>query len=372
LSDQYGSLEMLNFPLLYGEHAVDDFGRVHEPSAPAHLSLFEQARTPRNQGYRVVRTGGGIMDGAGHVTGFNFGRPGEKGVCVGCHAGHTLLPVHDDPQQLFFTNVAPGARISASASMNEPGNLIDLKNRKAARHWFTPEGVNPKGQWIKLHWLVPVYARELVLHNVPDTNRARVRSCKLQIFEDTLYTRLIREISFDKPLDPAGSRIPLGDALKMQALRLEFQEVQGGIYHWNAATLGEIELIASPTDPVRFQEVLDCKGKVYGPYRMDSCGQCLLPDDPKFNDCLTSTSNPPKLQNAIRIWPNPVSDRVYIAIEGPAVIRRVELCSLQGNCGNALTASFGSAYDLTQFPGGVYLLRIETDRGIFVRSVVKR
>lgn len=64
--------------MLYNEIAVDDFGRVLEVGAPANVALFEQGRTSQSLGYKISRTGGGIMDGAAHVTGFNFGKPGQK------------------------------------------------------------------------------------------------------------------------------------------------------------------------------------------------------------------------------------------------------------------------------------------------------
>ncbi|HEX5626191.1 MAG TPA: T9SS type A sorting domain-containing protein [Saprospiraceae bacterium] len=314
LNEQYGSLEMLNFPMLYNEIGVDAYGRVLEPDAPANIPLFEQARSAPERGYTIPRTGGGIMDGAAHVTGFNYGRPGQKVSCVGCHAGHSMVAVPDDPETLFFSNVAPGAKVKASSGMSPAGHVIDKKNRTASNHWFTPEGIDPKGQWLRLQWRIPFHARKIVLHNIPDTNRAQVLSCKLQLYRDTLFQNLIREIQIDSPLSPDGTELDLSDVPFMQALRLEFLECKGGIYHWNAATIGEIEVIGSVVDPARFKEVCDCKGKAYGSFRVDSCGQCLLPEDPKFNDCLTSTINPPTKFRA-DLYPVPAQDVLYLNLD---------------------------------------------------------
>lgn len=329
MSEQYGSIEALNFPLLYNELPVDDFGRVIERDAPADVPLFEQGRSARSRGYKVSRTGGGIMDGAAHVTGFNYGRPGQKVTCVGCHAGHSIIPVPEDPEELLVCNLAPGARVYVSSKMNDPGYLIDKKNYKASQHWFTPEGISPAGQWINLSWIVPFYAQKIILHNIPDPNRAQVKSCTVRVYEDSAGSTLLEQFDIDNPLSPQGTEILLSKVQKMQSLRIEFKEVTGGIYHWNAATLGEIEVIGSIIPPSRFKEICDCKGKAYGPFRVDSCGQCLLREDPKWNDCLSDVQNPEGNESYL-LYPNPVHDELIL--EGTQVCNpsRINVFDLQG------------------------------------------
>lgn len=329
LSEQYGSIEALNFPILYNELSVDDFGRVLERDAPANVPLFEQGRSSQVRGYKVSRTGGGIMDGAAHVTGFNYGRPGQKVNCVGCHAGHSIIPVPEDPAALLVCNLAPGARVNVSTRMNDPGYLIDKKNYKASQHWFTPEGISPKGQWINLSWIIPLYAQKIVLHNIPDPNRAQVKSCTVRIYEDSLGLKLLEEFNVNQPLSPQGTEILLSKVQKMQSLRFIFNEVTGGIYHWNAATLGEIEVIGSIMPPKRFKEICDCKGKAYGLYRMDSCGQCLLREDPRWNDCLTAVSNTLK-EKDWKIYPNPTSHELRIEIKKGNEIGSFKIFDLHG------------------------------------------
>ncbi|HRI32399.1 MAG TPA: hypothetical protein PLD02_01515 [Saprospiraceae bacterium] len=287
LNQQYGSLEMLDYPLLYNEINVDAYNRVFEKNAPAHVPLFEQGRSSTALGYKVPRTGGGIMDGAAHVTGFNYGRPGQHVTCVGCHAGHSVIPVPNQPDELFFTNLAPGAKIMASSSMNSPGNVIDKKNRTANQHWFTPEGVDPMGQWLKLKWLEPIYVKQIKLYNIPDTNRLRVEHCIVRLYADSSFKQLITSIDVNEKLSNMGTLLALNQVEKIQSMQVEFIKVAGGIYHWNAASLGEVEVISSNIDPATFKAICDCKGSAYGPYKLDSCGHCLLPEDPKFNDCLT-------------------------------------------------------------------------------------
>lgn len=313
LDKQYGSVEALDYPLLYNELPSDEFGRVLEPNSPANVPLFEQARSDLLLGYSVPRTGGGIMDGAAHVTGFNYGRPGQLVTCVGCHAGHSLIPVPEDPEKLLFTNLAPGAKITASNAMNAPGYVIDKKNYTASKHWFTSEGIDPKGQWLKLKWAQQFYAKSIVLHNIPDTNRLRVNQCRVTIYSDTLFQQKIDEINVSEKLSNKGTVIPLNHLPEIQSMQIDFLDVSGGIYHWNAASIGEIEVIGSAVHPDRFKEICDCKGLAYGRHSIDSCGQCLLPEDPRWNDCLTNTSGL-TTNSSLSIFPSLSNESITVTL----------------------------------------------------------
>ncbi len=373
LNDQYGSLEMLNYPLLYNEIQVDEFSRILETKAPANISLFEQGRTSVQQGYTIPRTGGGIMDGAAHVSGFNYGKPGQKVTCVGCHFGHSMIPVPEDPEKLFFTNLAPGARIKASTSMNPAGYVIDKKNFTASKHWFTPEGINPEGQWLQLKWLTPVYAKSIILHNIPDSNKASIKSCKIQVFEDSSFQNLVKEFIVKKAISPFGTKFFLDSVVKVQSLKIEFNEVTGGIYHWNAATLGELELIASPIHPDRFKEICDCKGKAYGRHLIDSCNQCLLPEDPKFNDCISLTKH---LDKALQfdIYPNPVFDELFIRILNASdKIQKISISNLDGKI---FSSNFIKQNELihlqcNNLKPGVYSLILQSQKKYYIKQFIK-
>ncbi|MBK8954961.1 MAG: T9SS type A sorting domain-containing protein [Saprospiraceae bacterium] len=370
---QFGSVEALDFPYLYNEIEIDPFNRVYEINAPANMPLFEQARSAHALGYKIPRTGGGIKDGAAHVTGFNYGRPGQKVSCVGCHAGHSRIHVPTDPIELFFTNLAPGARIKASSSMNNPGYLIDKKNYTASQHWFTPEGVSPTGQWLELKWLVPLYTKEIVLHNIPDTNRLRVRHCKVYLYEDPDFQKEIYSFDVQTSVSNKGSRLIPDSLLIIQSMRIEFLEVSGGIYHWNAASLGEIEVIASNVDPKKFKEICDCRGLAYGEHRIDSCGQCLKPDDPKWNDCLTQVEHGTK-NELFTIYPQPASDKIIVET-GPEV--RLKNCGLRiyDLSGNLLfskkISDSKTSLTLDHLSLGIYLLECYSDRKQQFQKLIK-
>ena len=71
---------------LIREAAVGANGRVDEPGLPAGLPMFEQ----------LVDAQGRILLGAhgpAHVAGLNAGAAGAVTRCIGCHVGHSTLPV---------------------------------------------------------------------------------------------------------------------------------------------------------------------------------------------------------------------------------------------------------------------------------------
>ena len=102
-----GSFPNLDWPIRLGELVVAPDGSVREPNAPANVPLFEQIRSA---GGTVPLTGGPYPDGAAHVSGMNFGRPGSVARCVGCHSGHTMNPIPTNDEAAKWTNLAPGAQ----------------------------------------------------------------------------------------------------------------------------------------------------------------------------------------------------------------------------------------------------------------------
>ena len=85
--------------LLIRELAVGSDGRVEALGLPADMPLFEQLVGPEGMVLRAAH-------GPAHVAGFNAGAPGGRSRCVGCHLGHSALPV---PAQAPPPAHAPGA-----------------------------------------------------------------------------------------------------------------------------------------------------------------------------------------------------------------------------------------------------------------------
>lgn len=375
MNQQYGSIEALDFPLLYNEIGVDPFGRVLEVDAPANVPLFEQARAPQTAGYHIPRTGGGIMDGAAQVMGFNYGRAGQQVTCVGCHSGHSTIPVPQTAEELFFTNLAPGASITASSSMNAPGYAIDRKNFTAqGKHWFSAENANPNEQWLKLKWLVPIHAKEIVLHNVPKGFNVNINSVQVSLYSDSAGTNTIFSQSIIGPLSDTGTVLSLPEILKIQSMRVEFLECTGGIYHWDCATIGDIEVIASHVEPAMFSLINDCKGIAYGPHKVDTCGQCLLPNDPLFNDCLSEVNDEGPLDSFIKVWPVPSKEFIHVDFSIQDTIF-YEVFNLNGKrmaIGKFHTTE--NVLDVRHLPAGTYFLKVEksAQRPVFKRFIVLR
>lgn len=250
--NQLGSFEFMDAPVLYGEVPVEASGRVLMTAAPADVPLFEQTRTPDHLAYQVAQSITGDVIAPAHVSGHNFGRPGEKVTCVGCHSGHSLLEVPDDPEALYFTNLAPGAKVVASSTFNNAYYLVDRRVKNTPTHWTAREG-NTYGQWVTLQFEVPVWARQVVLYNPPTTSgvTARLHQATLKFFADTTFNQLVYETKVSSGIDELGKSIPI-PITKIQALRIELDSTSGGMYHWQAAGFAEVELIASHYDPQKF------------------------------------------------------------------------------------------------------------------------
>ncbi len=161
----WGSLETLDWPILLGERQINDDGSVREPNAPANIPLFEQIRSADG----AVPFTLGDPAGAAHVAGMNYGKPGATSRCIGCHSGHTMIPVPESDEAAKWSNLAPGASISASSSRNTPWNegLIDRKVMKGSiwRTWASAPGATV-GQWVELTFPEPVTVRTVRLHNI--------------------------------------------------------------------------------------------------------------------------------------------------------------------------------------------------------------
>jgi len=74
--------------------------------------------------------------------------------CVGCHAGHTMIPVPASDEAAQWTNLAPGATVSVSSTANPdiPNGLNDRLVLKGSigRYWHSAADQPANGQWAQL------------------------------------------------------------------------------------------------------------------------------------------------------------------------------------------------------------------------------
>jgi len=243
-----GSFEAQDWPILLGELAVSPAGAV-QSTAPADLPLFEQLRTAAGS---VPLTLGPLgPNGAAHVAGMNFGAAGAQVRCVGCHAGHTLIPVPANDADAAWTNLAPGAQVVVSSSRDPKYNygLIDRRVLKGEiwRYWSSSGDQPQNGQWARLVFPVPITVRTVRLYNPRFGDEA---NSSLQVHQATVDLcadagcAVILATQTASNLTVAGTDVAFADVVGVQAVRATLTDVSGTYYGMHNASLAEIEVIA--------------------------------------------------------------------------------------------------------------------------------
>jgi len=249
-AQQSGSFETLDFPILLKEVLINPNGSV-SANLPANVPLFEQVRTSLAAGYKVPLTSGvgipGEASGAAHVAGLNYGRSGVTATCVGCHAGHTMIPVPANPADAQWTNLAPGAKVTYSSlhtSLPNGNGAIDRKVKlrlpynNNQRYWLSREGQTSNGQWIQLTFPVPVTVRTVRLYNIPASESSiKVLNTTVLLYSDATGTNQIASAT-SGALSENGTDVAFND-VRVRSVRILFTSVNGA-----TAGLGEVEVIA--------------------------------------------------------------------------------------------------------------------------------
>jgi hypothetical protein len=246
-----GSYPNLDWPIFLAEAAVSPSGAVRDDHAPANVPLFEQLRDASG---RVPLTHAPDGErGAAHVAGMNFGRPGSIARCVGCHIGHSMIPVPQNDDDAAWTNLAPGAAVTAS-STRTPEAIAGLVDRRAAkaqldRVWSSEPGSRPFGQWVELRFPVPIRVRTVRLYG-PSRGGDGHSSLDVQSTRITLLgesgTPLASSMSGD--VQPAGTDVSF-DGVGVRSVKVEFLQVSGSFLGASVAALSEIEVIGRGLGP---------------------------------------------------------------------------------------------------------------------------
>lgn len=245
-----GSFPSLDWPILLGELPVAPDGSVIEPNAPANVPLFEQLRTTEN----LVTLLPNSFDGAGHVAGMNYGRPGDVQRCVGCHSGHTMIEVPTSDEEAKWTNLAPGAqvRVSSARDANQNEGLIDRRVMKGEiwRYWTSEPG-QTQNQWVELVFPVPVSVRTVRLYNPRSGGEAnstiQVQGATVRLYSDAAGTNQVATQNAGQ-LSVDGTNVGFAD-VKARVVRVEITGVTGTFYGSQVASLAEIEVIARGEAP---------------------------------------------------------------------------------------------------------------------------
>jgi hypothetical protein len=256
-----GSLPGEDWPILLGELPVSPAGAVQHV-APANVPLFEQLRDRDGRVPVLPSALDSAADGnhpnnatgSAHVAGFNFGAPGSVARCVGCHTGHTMIPVPSDPQQVEFTNLAPGARVvvSSSADAQRNGGLIDRRVMKGEiwRYWRSSPGAQ-QNQWVRLEFPVPVTVQTVRLYNPRPGDEAnssiQVRAAGVDLCADAGCAQVVATANTGA-LSVGGTDVPFARQ-QARAVRVRLLDVTGTFYGARVASLAEIEVIARGEAP---------------------------------------------------------------------------------------------------------------------------
>ncbi len=230
--------------VLLRESPLDAGGAVHEHDLPGDAPLFEQ----------LVDAQGRVLMGARgpvHVAGFNFARSGSGTQCVGCHTGHSTIPVPISSERARWFNASPSAEVTATGEA--PGTagaraLVDRRTRGPLEQvaWI---GTGEKRPRVRLAWRAPIEVGAVVLYALRSQPAAgtdlRVVGCELAFFRDgrEVQVRALREL-----LAPGGTRVECG-GLIADALEVRLTAFGGTVRRQPAAALAEIETIARLTAP---------------------------------------------------------------------------------------------------------------------------
>lgn len=243
-----GSFPNLDWPILLAELPISPAGAVVNPSAPANVPLFEQIRSASN----VVPLTGNA--GAAHVAGMNYGRPGENARCIGCHAGHSMIPLPANDADAQWSNLAPGAEVVVSSSRNSLYNrgVNDRRVMKGEiwRYW-TSAPDQQTNQWVKLIFPVPVTVRAVRLYNPRQGDEAnstlQVQSTTVRLFSDAAGANQVAAQSTG-PLAVTGTTVHFPD-VRARVVQVDITGMTGTFYGMRVASIAEIEVIARGEQP---------------------------------------------------------------------------------------------------------------------------
>ncbi len=344
----HGSHEEQDWPVVVGEVPVQPDGSAINPNAPAEVPLFEQLRSSTASGYKVPFVEMPFKGAAGHVAGMNYGRKNSVVSCVGCHAGHSMIEVPTDTQEILFSNLAPGAELAVSTTRDPNTNyyLIDRRVMKAEgwQVWTSKSG-KTKNQWALLKFPVPVTIRAVKPYNIPTggepNSSIKVTRLTVTLYSDKEGTIPIISKTYSATLPSTGATISFNDVVA-QSVRIKINRVSGTFYGAAVAGLAEVEVIAS--------------GRIF------------------------SNKSQPVIPASMRalVYPNPAHDQMtvylYSRMAGPATIK---VYSLSGHLFQEETLEVGEGWNhtplqISQLPSGLYILRIEQGRQQHIVKFLKQ
>ena len=242
-------------PILVGSKPIGSDGKV-EMELPAGVPLFEVLR--RSDGRIALGRDGQAF----HVGGMNFGVRGTVARCVGCHAGHSQLPVPEG-EEAAWSNVAPSALVTADSSRGAdsfgstlsfpPAVLVDRLTDPIASEWAASS--LDAVATIQLRWIQPIYGREVIVHGPRYEGHAGSQFIHGFTVSTYLQDQLLTNRTVSTEVRPEGTPVSLDPSTPFDILKITIraEDVTGLFEGETGAALSEVEVIgkgsggASPT-----------------------------------------------------------------------------------------------------------------------------
>jgi len=170
--------------------------------------------------------------------------------CVGCHAGHSILPVPINASHAEWINVSPSAVIKASSngvfpdgSRSNPQRLADRRAQTGGKQsfWMSSESDSAT---VSLSWTIPIEVREFVLYGIPPDADEKT-TISMRNWKILLYYRA----SLVSRESPAGEALPEGTRFSVAPANIDsavivMRRSSGSIHGNDVVGLAEIETIA--------------------------------------------------------------------------------------------------------------------------------
>jgi len=231
--------------ILFRESPLGPHGAIYQQGFPADVPFFGQ----------IVVSSGNVVVGAdgapAHVAEFGFCRTAGWAQCVGCHFGHSLIPIAHNYGETLWFNVSTSALVEASSEWRPPGGaeppcpgrrVVDRKARNDSLEvaWVAADRRRP---WVRLSWEVPIEVSHFVLYGIRPQPAKRtdlvLDDCRITLFRKGVAVGEARS----GRVDPEGTtvRVPV---TRIDAARIELVRVHGRVLGRSLAGLAEIETIA--------------------------------------------------------------------------------------------------------------------------------
>ena len=254
-----GPYAVMDWPRRLADAIVDGdgFARV---TVPAMVPLFQQLRDSAG---KVTVTDGSAhpwSDARAQELAPSGAAPNERRACLGCHAGHSLLraptaaTVDEQRALAAFTNLAPGATVTASSTSQGAGPPSALVDRVAAtisdpRLGWRSDATS--GVELRLAFAVPIAARSVVLW---DQARAagvdlHVVAATIRLYADAAGTVSAAPPIVTGPLTQLGLVVDVSNGspqgVTCRTLSITLDQVTGSVDGAPASSLAEVEVVAS-------------------------------------------------------------------------------------------------------------------------------